>query len=153
MSLMVTLWLSILLLLLGLAMLNRRADQHKAAQRVAESAMAYELAVAGLESARVRLAKDSSFPPRGADQTRFTCTEAVYDVDNTTVRGFYVLDIDTRWINKPYFLIKVTSMGCWPEPDKPMARRRLRAEMDLNPDPSHSTTFMRWVQWHDEGTL
>jgi hypothetical protein len=148
---MVALWLSLLLLVLGLALLNRRADQYRAAQRVADAAVAYELAVAGMETARVRLDKDASFPPRGVYQTTFSCTEAVYDVDNATVRGYYILDIDSRWANSPYYLFKVTSTGYFPNPNDPQARRRIHAELDVNP--AHSATYYRWVGWHDEGTL
>lgn len=150
-ALIVVLFLTTFLLVLALGLLQRRADQYKAANSQAEALHAYELAQAGLESARVRLDKDQAFPPRGEHQKQFSCTEPVYDVDNATVVGYYQLEIDSRWAEAPYYVMKVTSTGCWPHPDRPEARRKLHVQLDL--DPAHATTYYRWTQWTDDGTL
>ncbi len=149
-ALMLVLFLTAFLLILALGLLQRRAAQYRSANSQAESLKAYELAQAGLESARVRLDKDPSFPPRGEHQQTFSCTEPVYDVDNVSVVGYYQLEIDSRWAKEPYYVLKVTSTGCFPHPDRPEARRKLHGELDLNP--SHASYF-RWAQWTDDGTL
>ena len=149
-ALMLVLFLTAFLLVLALGLLQRRADQYKAANSQAEALHAYELAQAGLETARARLDKDQAFPPRGDHQQEFDCTEPVYDIDNSTIVGFYQLEIDSRWANAPYYVLKVTSIGCWPHPDRPEARRKLHVQLDLNP--AHAN-YYRWSQWSDEGAL
>lgn len=149
-ALMLVLFLTAFLLVLALGLLQRRSAQYKSANSQVQALQAYELAQAGLESARVRLDKDLSFPPRGEHQLQFQSTEPVYDVDNATVVGYYQLEIDSRWAQEPYYLLKVTSTGCWPHPDRPEARRKLRVQLDLNP--AHAS-YYRWVQWTDDGTL
>ena len=147
---MVVLWLGLILLVLGLALLQRQANQYSSSQSLVESSMAYELALAGLETARLRLDKDPEFPPHGVDQVQFSLTEPVYDVDNQSLRGFYVLDLDNRWRQAPYYVVKITSVGCWPNADKPQSRRKISVKLDLNP--AHST-YYRWIDWQDEGCL
>lgn len=145
-ALMVVLWLGVLLFVLGMALWQRQSQRYRSSNSTLESARAYELARAGLETARLRLDKDPSFPPRGLDQVQFSCSEAVYDVDNATPVGYYILEVDSRWMAAPYHRLMISSTGCWPDCEHPVARRKVRVQLDLNPG---SSTYYRWVEWEE----
>lgn len=147
--LIIVLLLSSLLCLLAIAYLTRTAETHRTGASVMDQEQAYQLALAGLEGARVRLDKDQSFPPIGPGQEVFSCLEAVYGTDGT-VAGHYQLTVDGRWRTAPYFTLRVSAVGLLGEPSQPQARRHLWAELDLNP--THSSYF-QFVHTRDEGSL
>lgn len=149
--LLVVLVFSGLLLMLAVAYLTRSSENYRSAAYAADALRAYEHAMAGLEAARVRLDKDPVFPPTGPNQDVFTCCEAVYEPDAATVSGYYVLSVDTRWRERPYQTIRVSSVGMVGAPGEPRARRKIWAELDV--DPAHPSTFFQWVHFRDEGSL
>lgn len=147
-SLLIVLLFSTLLTVLALAYLTRTSSNYSAANYAADGQRAYELAMAGLENARVRLDKDSAFPPCGPGQPQFSCWEAVYEPDGTTVAGSYLLTVDTRWAQAPYHTLRIVSVGCLGPPGQPRARRKLWTEVDV--DPAHTP---EWKVFGDEGSL
>jgi Tfp pilus assembly protein PilX len=150
-TLLIVLLFSGMLLMLASAYLTRNSDNYRSATYAAESLRAYEHAMAGLESARVRLDKDPTFPPAAANQDVFSCCEPVYEPDAATVSGYYTLTVDTRWQQAPYHIIRVSSVGSLGPPGEPQARRKVWAELDV--DPAHAATYFEWVHFRDEGSL
>ncbi|MEW6278397.1 MAG: hypothetical protein AB1758_07250 [Candidatus Eremiobacterota bacterium] len=151
---MVSLLLLILLLVLGFAQLNARVAQYRAAREATSSVQALALAEAGLEDARVKLDRDADFPPRGAvDQLVFSYQEDVFDLDNATRVGSYVVTVDLRWRAPPASIVRITSEGQAGPPGAPTGRRRLTMEVDVaefragapNPD------LFRVLHLEDEG--
>ena len=89
-----------LLVIFGLVMLSKESAHFEAARRDAFSAQAFELAMAGLEDARVKLDKDYHFPrSNGSEQVLLSYSEVVYDLDEVTELGSYRVTIDQRWQN------------------------------------------------------
>lgn len=158
-TLVVTLLISVILLILGMAFLGRRALQYQGAGLVRQAAQARALAEAGLAEARLKLEKDLLFPLRGADeQVLFPYSEEVVDLDGATRVGSYQVTIDTTWRNPPYSVIVLTSVGVVGPPENPLARRCLVAELDVSPknreQPSLSNpNYFRYLNWQDLGGL
>lgn len=147
--LVVVLLLMGIVLVGGLALLARSSHQYSAASAAADSLQAEQFAYAGMESARVRIDKDPNSPP-ASGQNSFTGWEAVYDVDNTTVVGYYMLTVETAWQYKPYYTIRVCSTGLVGTPSAPRAKHRIRAELDIN---QARSSFFHFTNWQDDGSF
>lgn len=158
-----SLLLCVLLLVLGVGFLGKRAAQSAAANSEGLSAAARALAEAGLEDARVKLDKDMFFPPPAdEDQKFFSYGEKMTDVAGTTV-GFYFVDLDLQFATAPdppdpshSSVIRVTSIGSVGEdPNAPRAMVTLRMEVDVDegragPPPEPPTRPFRIIDWVDE---
>ena len=139
------------MVVLGMCFLGKRSTQLRTAQFEAESAQAYEAAAAGMESARVKLLKDDHFPPVGeSDQKIFSYTENVYDIDGTTLVGYYQVTVDSTWLAKPYQALRVVSTGLVIRTGQVVGQRTLMGELDLR---DGSPTRYRFVNWQDLGSL
>jgi len=153
-SLPVILMLSVVLLLLGLGFLNKRVGQYRGAYQTTYSIMALQLAKAGLEDARVKLEKSADFPPiSGQDQKLFSYTEVLLANEES-----YTVTVDLSLKDKPFSIIRVSSVGTSGPMKEPRARRQLTAELDLSPtlrsDPSLANPdFFQFVNWQDAGSL
>ncbi len=119
-----------LLLVLGLAYLGKRADQMRAASRDQEATRALQIALAGLESVRVKLDFDPEFPPTQNGQ--FAYSENVTDLDGLTLLGSYDIVVDAYFNAGPYRLLRVTSEGLVIENGQVLARRTVLGEFDMS---------------------
>ena len=153
-SLPVILMLSLVLLLLGMGFLNRRASQYQGAYQTTYGVLALQLARAGLEDARVKLDRCDDFPPRsGSDQKLFGYTEILVADEES-----YSVTIDLSMREKPFYLVRITSVGTSGPLEQPRARRQLRAELDLAPTlRSDGSTvnpdYFQYVNFVDLGSL
>lgn len=136
-----SLLLCVLLLVLGVGFLGKRAAQSQAGAAESLAAKARALAEAGIEDARVKLDKDLFFPPPGdVDQTQFSYQEALYDASGANLAGYYdvVIDLSQRHAPDPpdpYYpsIILVTSTGLVGDnPKAPLAAVTLRMEIDVD---------------------
>lgn len=125
------LMIMVLLLVAGLGFLGKQADRYRAAAATEASSQALEVAMAGLEDARVKLMKDSKFPPPGEeDLPLYSYTEILHDPSGLAV-GSYMVTIDTSWKGQPSHLFKIEVWGYWGNPaNPPLSRRRVTAEWD-----------------------
>ncbi|MEW6279389.1 MAG: hypothetical protein AB1758_12240 [Candidatus Eremiobacterota bacterium] len=147
--------------ILGMAFLGKRAGQYRAVLLETESARAYELAMAGLESVRVKLNKDLSFPPVGeADQDVYSYTESVYDLDGTTLLGSYEVAVDSTWcgVDSPYRVLRVRVTGNAMAASQVTASRELLAEFDMRPGipgppPGPNPNYTKIINLQDSGSL
>ncbi len=125
--------LATLMLLVVLGMLGSRGPQQEAAAAHRLHLQALNLAQAGLEDVRAKLAKDIRFPPPASpDQPYFSYAERVYDVDDRVVGSFQVR-IDLSLNQAPYCVYRVTSTGLLGDVERPLASARLRQEIDNHP--------------------
>ena len=153
-SLPVILMLSLIMLLLGLGFLNKRARQYRGAYQTTYSVMALQLAKAGLEEARVKLEKCSTFPPQsGLDQKAFSYTEILIPDQDS-----YTVTIDLALREKPFCIVRIHSVGTSGPINQPRARRSLKAELDFSPNlRSDSATanpdYFQIVHFQDLGSL
>lgn len=148
-----------LLVIFGLVMLSKESAHFEAARRDAFSAQAFELAMAGLEDARVKLDKDYHFPrSNGSEQVLLSYSEVVYDLDEVTELGSYRVTIDQRWQNENYQVLRITSVGYAGPASQIKANRRLVVYLDTaaelrgapgTPNPN----YFEFINFEDRGSL
>lgn len=120
------------LLLIGMGLLGSQSSRYEAAKQSTYISQARQLALAGLEDARLKLEMDLNFPPPpGPEQDTFSYSE-VLQTDPATYQGTYSVVIDTTYANdvSESNYITVTSVGTVGPPIQPIAQYRMRAEID-----------------------
>ncbi|MEW6278017.1 MAG: hypothetical protein AB1758_05295 [Candidatus Eremiobacterota bacterium] len=146
--LVLALFLTLLISVMGMAFLATQPALRGGAQSGADAALARSLAWAGLEEARMKLAKDQDFPPPGGEeQVRYTYFETVRDLDGASVLGGYEVTVDRTWAAPPGSLMVISVVGLVGPLEDPRCRRELRAELDL----SSAREPFRWIQVEDLG--
>lgn len=163
--LITALMICIILLLIGMGMLGSQASRYEAARQTTYISQARQLALAGLEDARVKLEMDVNFPPpRGPNQELFSYSERLVDDTDARRWGTYTVLVDMTYATDILFpptatgrYIAVTSVGTVGPTTKPIAQYRLRAEIDnqftpLRPAVAGLTTarFFRYTHIEDE---
>lgn len=148
----VLLLLVILLVLCG-AYLRSQVNYYKGARTNAWKAGARQLALSGLEDVRLKMLKDSSFPPTNLSTTRFTYVEKVLDEVGQIV-GSYRVTLRSDKSDKPFYLLFVQCEGRLGPTEAPIATHTLTALCDLSDKARDSSglpnpRFHRWVQVRD----
>jgi Tfp pilus assembly protein PilX len=124
--------LSLVLLVLGMGFLSQRVAQNRAANLELRGLQARALAEAGLEDARIKLAKRHSFPPLDdLQQTDFRYTETLDDAFGQPA-GSYQVRLDTTFADGPNWIARVTSRGWVGPSESPEAENVLFAEIDIS---------------------
>ena len=148
----VLLLLVILLVLCG-AYLRSQVNYYRGARTTAWKAGARQLALSGLEDVRLKLLKDSAFPPTNLSTTRFTYVEKVFD-DTGAIVETYRVTLRSDKSQKPLYLLYVQCEGRLGPPEAPIASHTLTALCDLselarNASGLPNPRFRRWVQIRD----
>lgn len=158
--LIISLFLSLILLIMGMAFLSMKVLQYQSSSLTGYSSQAVALAEAGMNDAKAKLEKDPGFPPfNDKNQTAFSYSENLYDVDETTKLGAFDVAIDSSQKGTPYFIIKVASCGTLLSSEgKILARRKLSAELDVSQKLRDNASldnpnFYRFINWQDSGSL
>lgn len=129
-ALILALLISTLLLVLGIGFMTKQSYRYRMARLSADAIAAKSLAMAGIENSRVKMQHDLLYPPpddRYHDEYSFR--ESVYDLNSTSREvGNYEVTVDRRWMEPPYEVIIITSVG---HPADSNARYSIRAEMDV----------------------
>ena len=124
--------LSMVLLILSMGFLSQRIAQNRAANLGLRSIQARAMAEAGLEDARIKLAKRQSFPPLDdQQQADFAYSETLNNASGLPV-GSYRVWLDTSYASGPHWLMRVTSRGWVGASANPEAEVVLFAEIDLS---------------------
>lgn len=109
--LILSLLLVTLMLIMGLAFLNRGANQYRGARQAKSTAQARALAWVGLEQTRAKLDKDLNFPPRlGEDQQFLSLEENVTDLDGTPL-GTVVVVLERGYVDPPLLSASSSQYG------------------------------------------
>ena len=146
--------ITVLLLIMGLAFLGKRAVQYRRAALAETAAQARALAASGLEDALAKFSTDLEFPPLSADQDVMTYTEEV-SVGGRDV-GSYTVTIDGTHRTSPHSVWVISSRG---EVGRPaVAARILKMEIDFSSkrrdDPTvDNPDYYHVVNFQDEGSL
>jgi len=148
--------LSLILLALGTCFLTIRVMQYRGVDLGRWSAVAAALAEAGMEDARIKLARDPAvLASTGDDQRTVSWSEKMYD--GSTVVGAYAVTVDVSRRLPPYGVVVVTAVGtAGPLPASPRARRILTAEIDVSPTVRGNVlvsnpSYFRVINWRDSG--
>lgn len=137
---LMVLLLTSLFLVLGMAYLAAQGPEARVSQDVVESAQAYELARAGVEECRLKLAKDQRFPPTGGLESRsFTYSESLRDGEKRV--GTYRITVDLSRDGPPHHLYEIISRGYTGVPGKPGAEAEVRCWI--------SSLTLQVVRWHE----
>ena len=134
--LILVLLLSAILFVLCSAYLTKQTSGHKVAQLALQSMQAREIAYSALETIRVRLLNDASFPPSNLDpvaQNIYSFTEPLTDFAGTSQIGRYQAHCDLRWAQSPYLELRVTVVAQIDNPMSNPVRYKMTAEFNLNP--------------------
>lgn len=131
---MLVLLLIACLFIVSAGFLARKNSEAKVGEMVKFGAQAREVAYAGIESVRVRLLNDSSFPPSvlANNQDYFSFTEGVMDLDGQQEMGRYQVHCDRRWVQAPYCLLRVIVVGEVGGSNNPV-RHKLTCEFKMGP--------------------
>lgn len=162
--LITALMVCIVLLLIGMGLLGSQASRYEAAKQSTYISQARQLALAGLEDARVKLEMDLNFPPPpGPGQDLFSYSETLVDDPEPSKDGTYTVIVDMTYatdLTNPSMVtgryISVTAIGTVGPTIKPVAQYRLRGEIDNQesgrPPVSGITTnrFFRYTHIEDE---
>lgn len=133
-SLVLSLLLIGLLMMMGLAFLGQHGAGRQSSTRFAQSLQAKQLARAGLEEVRARLATDLNYPPQPqAWSLPYTSTEDVLDNDGITLLGYHTVTVDASLMAAPYGVLRVTSVGTVGDHQVALAVHTLYAEIDVYP--------------------
>ena len=129
--LILSLLIVLLLFVLGLSFLGKRATQYQRVGAALRAAQSRALALAGMEDVLAKIERDLAFPQLGTDQQFMSYTEEVTDGGNRI--GSYTVTIDGRYRQAPYLLLVVSSVGESGETaGSAETRRSFRAEIDLS---------------------
>jgi len=107
--LIATLFLSLILLIMGMALLSIKTSQMKSTVLTGQAVRARHLAEAGMEDAKIKLQKCVDFPQQVEDQEEFTYREEVSDFDGNII-GIYKVTINIRNRNEHHY-VQVISLG------------------------------------------
>jgi hypothetical protein len=99
--------------ILSAGFLSKKVSERKSVLLEIQTLQARELAKSGLETVRVRLRNDGNFPPSQPASTTeaFSFSEVVLDIDQLKPVGRYTAELDQRWIEPPYAILRVRVTG------------------------------------------
>lgn len=141
-----------MLLVVGYGMMSTQSARYRAANKTVQAAQALQLALSGLEDIRVKLERDDKFPGSAAeDQKVFNYVEDVSDLGKAV--GSYEVQMDTSNDRPPWYVIKVTCTGVVGPKEKPVATRRIRAELRHISSETTADVRWSWVRFEDLGSL
>jgi hypothetical protein len=157
--LIVSLFLTLILFIMGAAFLSIKSFQGREAVLAENSILAAQIAEAGMEDAKIKLEKDLLFPPPGdVNQKLFSYREHFTDLDGNRL-GSYTVTVDITRQVSPFFIISVSSVGIAGEEEEPLAMRKISAEIDVTPNIRGSSPaqanpdFFNYINWQDSGSL
>lgn len=121
------------LFVMAAGFLSTKTREREAVMMSRASFQAQQLAYSGLETVRVRLQNDFNFPPAtmGPLQEVFKFTEVVQDFDNNTELGRYQIFCDRRWVDSPYWVLRVTAIGQVGDEDGNPIRHKIVADFSM----------------------
>lgn len=136
-----------LLLVLSLGYLSEQLQRYQGTNQLRLQMQAQELAEMGWHETRIKLLKDSLFPPPGdPEQTSFTFSETV--LDNSGQRqGYYHVTFDRSHVDQEKLLICTIEGEVCPE-QLSLARAHLKVEWDLARPPRRP---FRWLMVESGG--
>lgn len=123
--------LSLMVVVIGLAFLSIKRGEYAAGRAATGVTQARQLARAGADDARAKLARDEFFPTGiGDEQVLFSYTETLASLSDQSFEGLYKVTVDRRYRREG--LLRVVSVGTAGTVDNPRGRYTVTLEIDLN---------------------
>jgi len=127
---------------LCLGILSKQPIRNSGALQALARQQARQVALAGIDEARLWLATEPSLSPLNTD-----FTGQVEDPDSGLV-GSYVVTLDYRWAGSPYGIVQVESEGILGTMASPQARYRLSVTVDIT-DPLGNPDYLKPLRWRE----
>lgn len=143
--------LTTILLLLGMGFISSQATAYAGNKQAALASQARQLALAGLEDARVKLELDIDFPPPpGPGQALFSYSELLpLPTSPPNNQGSYLVIVDSSEASTGAKEYRLTAVGSVGPPREPIAQYRIEAAIDN--DSSHpQPKFFHYKRFVDE---
>lgn len=142
---------------LALSFLGAGPLNYRTAMTVTLEQQARWLARSGVEDARVKLQRDSDFPPAmGNEGAYFSYSEQISEFGGVGTLGSYEVVVDRSHLESPYFVVVVNSTGRLVRHGQEW-KSTVRAELDLSPtdrrsghETEENPNFFRIVNWSEE---
>ncbi len=146
-----------LLLIIGMGFVAQRSLEYGSVSELQDKAQARQLAMAGIEDARVKLEKDPFFPQVGGfGQPDFTYSEELKDPSDSSLVGIYKVTIDVRLKEEPFRVVRILSAGyAGPDRANPLATYTIYAELDVatfdrEKPGSENPKLFRFIDWREQ---
>lgn len=128
-------------MVLAIGLLTRQPLRNQAAFQNHYQQQARQMALAGLEEERLRLAGDVEHTYGNT-----TLSRALDDTFGNPV-GSYIVTLDASWSTSPFHVLRVESEGFFGPATRPLARYVIRATVDIRPAPNPD--FLAVVRWQE----
>lgn len=128
-------------MVLAIGLLTRQPLRNQAAFQNHYQQQARQMALAGLEEERLRLAGDVEHTYGNTTLSRA--------LDNTSGQpvGSYTVTLDASWSVPPFHVLRVESEGFFGSATRPLARYVIRATVDVRPAPNPD--FLSVLRWQE----
>lgn len=137
-----------LFLIMVLGYMSRAPLQRLAAFQTVYQIQARQIALAGMEEARIRIVGDIHLVP-----STTTLQRDVKDPNSGAIIGSYLVTLDYSWSHAPWQVVQLESEGFLGPSLAPTARYVLRASIDLDPNnrsgPGANPNFYNLVRWRE----
>jgi hypothetical protein len=143
---------SVVLLMMGMAVLGVQSRQYKGVRLLRQAQVAKGLAQAGLEDAELKLEKDLDFPPSVERQKIYEYEEEVFDVDGSERIGSYIVTVNME-NRESRGILTISSLGLAGPREKTLAERRITADLYCNPAATSSPDYFKLIRWQDHGNF
>jgi hypothetical protein len=134
-------------MVLCIGLLTRQPMRNLAAVQSLYQVQARQIALAGIEQARQRLASDFNTT---VSNTSFS--DSVTSVGGSTALGSYLVTLDGTWSITPFYVVNVESEGFYGDPVRPLSRYVLRATLDVREEGSPGVPnpgYLRLLRWQE----
>ena len=135
-------------MVLCVGMLSRQPMRNLGALQTHYQVQARQMALAGMEEIRLRLAGDV----HQSTVANTTLSRGLPEAGGSEAVGSYVVTLDTSWVKKPYYVLRIESEGFFGSATRPRARYVLRCTLngrekldDDEPNPDY-LTLLRWQE-------
>ncbi|MBS2038305.1 hypothetical protein JST97_25200 [bacterium] len=133
-------------MVLCVGLLSRQPMRNLGAMQSQYQVQARQVALAGIEEARLRLAGDSA-----QTLTNTTFSRDLSEAGGAPV-GSYLVNIDSSWCEEPFCVLRVESEGFYGAAIKPQARYVLRVTLDVRPELAPNKLnpdYLQLLRWQE----
>lgn len=134
-------------MVLCIGLLTRQPFRNQGAFQNLYQAQARQLAVSGVEEARLRLAGDVN-----QALTSTTFSRLVSAASGGAPVGSYLVTLDATWVGPPYFVMRVESEGFLGSAVSPQARYVIQATVDVREEVSPglpNPDYLQLYRWRE----
>lgn len=127
---------------LCLGILSKQPIRNSGALQTLARQQARQIALSGIDQARLFLASEPSLSPLNSDLT------GVVETPQSEFIGSYVVTLDYSWAGSPYRVVQVESEGILGTMASPQARYRLGVTLNIR-NPLSNPDYLMPLRWRE----